>query len=119
MLLPAATRVKPVQEDFFPVDFVSATLVVLFGLSLDFRLVLLFLFLRFDHLEEWIVEELLLEMLLEVEQWHVQQIHRLIQARIDLQLLFELSGLRQTRFHAASPPRSVPSPFDEAKRDRN
>ena len=43
-----------------------------------------------DEVQKWIVEQLLLEVLLEVEQGHVEQIHRLIQAWIDLQLLAEL-----------------------------
>jgi len=38
------------------------------------------LFLGLDHLEEGVAEQLLLQVLLEVEQRHVQQIHRLVQA---------------------------------------
>jgi hypothetical protein len=38
-------------------------------------------------------------MLLEVEQRHVQQVHRLIKARIYLELLPELSGLIESGLH--------------------
>jgi hypothetical protein len=41
-------------------------------------------------------------MLLQVEQGHVQEIHRLVEARIDLQFLFELCGLTQSGFHSPS-----------------
>ena len=40
------------------------------------------------------------EMLLEVEQRHVEQVHRLVQARIDLHLLLELRALGQAGLHA-------------------
>ena len=81
----------------------------------DLAVVLFLVVLRLDHLEEGIVEELLLEMLLEIEERHVQEIHRLIQARIDLELLLELCGLGETRPHAARPG----PPFVAEKRDRN
>ena len=41
--------------------------------------------------------------MLEVEQRHVEQIHRLVQARIDLQLLLELSVLAETWLHDGAP----------------
>ena len=84
-------------------------------LRLVFVLVLVLFFLGLHHLEERIVEKLLLEVLLQVEQGHVQEIHRLIQARIDLELLFELDVLGETRLHAGCPAVAC----DEAKRDRS
>ena len=48
-----------------------------------------------DEIEKWIVQQLLLEMLLKVQQGHVQKIHRLVQARIDLQVLPHLGGLAE------------------------
>ena len=73
----------------------------------------LLVLLRLDHVEEGIVEELLLEMRLEVEQRHVQQIHRLVEAWIDLELLLELSVLGEPLPHAPFP---MLSP---AKRERS
>src|SRR5205814_8946580 len=118
VLFAPAPRVESVKENLFPVDLVAVLFFGLRGRSLDrdfsLGVVLLFIVLRLDHLGTRIVKELLLEMLLEVEQRHVQQIHRLIQARIDLKLLLELRGLRETRSHA-----TLSGPLlDAAKRDR-
>ena len=59
---------------------------------------LVVLFFRLDELEERIIQQLLLEVLLEIEQRHVQEIHRLVQAWIDLQLLPELGALDSPGF---------------------
>jgi hypothetical protein len=93
MLFAAATcRVESIEEDFLPVYLFSAFL--LFGCcffgGLGFCLLLFVFFFRFDEVEERIIEQLLLEVLLEIEQRHVKKIHRLIKARVDLQLLPKL-----------------------------
>ena len=106
VFLPATAGVEAVEEDLLPIDLTLLVLLRLrFGIGaflLDFALVLLVL-LRLDHVEEGVVEELLLEVLLEVEERHVEQIHRLIQARIDLELLLELGVLGKSLPHATSP----------------
>src|SRR6185437_5891529 len=89
-----------VQQDLLPVGLVVLLgfLLVLLGLlrQRHFRFVL-----RLEQLEERIAEQLLLEVLLQVEQRHVQQIHRLIQPRIDPQLLRQGRVLLQAGLHAA------------------
>src|SRR6185437_2861902 len=101
-LLGLTAGVEAVEQDLLPIDLVGVLLLLGGRLRLCCRLLLFFL-LGLHHLEEWIVEELLLEVLLEIEQWHVKQIHRLIQAWIDLQLLAELRALMQAGLHATSP----------------
>ena len=64
------------------------------------------LLLRFDQLEKWIAQELLLQMLLQIQQRHVQEIHRLIQARIDPQVLPQRGVLMQAGLHAAGDSRA-------------
>ena len=92
VLFAAAAGVESVEENLLPIDLVVGGLFFgrrfgrRFGLGGLF-LRLLLVFLRLDHVEEGIVEELLLEMLLKVQERHVEQVHRLIQARIDLELL--------------------------------
>src|SRR5207245_1533150 len=54
-----------------------------------------------DVADELFGEQLLLEMLLQVEQRHVQQIHRLVQAGIDAQVLAQPDVLVQAGLHAA------------------
>src|SRR5699024_5810676 len=56
----------------------------------------------------------LLEVLLEVQERHVQQVHGLVQPWIDLQLLLELGALIETGLHRAAPP----SPSDEKRARR-
>src|SRR2546428_7383667 len=89
-----------VEQDFLPIGLVVlfGFLLVLLGLlrQRDFGLLL-----RLDQLEERITEQFLLQVLLQVEQRHVQQIHRLIQARIDPQLLRQRRVLLQAGLHAA------------------
>ena len=99
VLLAAPARVEAVEQDLLPVDLVLAA----FSSSL-LRLGLLAVSSsaprrprprppRLHQVEERVVQELLLQVLLEVEQRHVQQIHRLIEAWIDLELLPELRAL--------------------------
>ena len=52
------------------------------------------------EIEERVVQHLLLYVLLQVHQGHVQEIHRLIQAWIDLHLLLELRPLVESCPHA-------------------
>src|SRR5205814_1764977 len=89
-----------VQEDLLPVG-----LVVLLGLLLVLLGLLSQRYFRFllslDELEERIAEQLLLEVLLEIEQRHVQQVHRLVQTRIDPQLLRQRRVLLEAGLHAA------------------
>ena len=54
-------------------------------------------------LEERIREQLLLQVLLQVEQRHVQHVHRLVQARIDLELLPKTQALVQPSLHPVGP----------------
>ena len=121
VLLPAAAGVEPVEQNLLPVDLVAVRLSLLpAARRLRSRLLLLLvLVLRLDHVEERIVEQLLLEVLLEVQQRHVEQIHRLVQAWIDLELLLELRALGETRLHEASLPlRSAREPGAQARRQR-
>jgi hypothetical protein len=85
-LLSGTAHAESVEEDLLPIG-----LVVLLGLLLvrldglvDFRLL---------HLEKRVRLEFGLQVLLEVEQRHIQQIHRLVQARVHAQLLAELCRL--------------------------
>src|SRR5207237_4632560 len=55
----------------------------------------------------------LIEMLQEVQERQVEQVHRLIQAWIDLEFLLELGALLETSFHCTSPP---PLPFSSSRR---
>src|SRR5205814_1831413 len=63
-------------------------------------------FLGLDELQERVAEQLLFEMLLQVEQRHVEQVHRLEQPRIDPQVLAQADVLVQAGLHAACPRRS-------------
>src|SRR5204863_5830018 len=94
------------EQDVFPIGPVLG-----FGLFLGLVVLLLGcrgldLFLGLDHLEERVAEQLLLEVLLEVEQRHVQQIHRLVQAWIDPQILAQANVLMQAGLHAAGDSRA-------------
>src|SRR6185503_800527 len=104
VLFAAAAGIESVEQDLFPVDLVVALL--LFLLSFDFWAVLLLVLflLEIDHLEEGVVQQLLLQMLLEVQERHVKQVHRLVKAWIDLQFLLELRALLETSFHCTSLP---------------
>ena len=87
-LLPA--DVEAVEEDLLPIHFVvllDLFLLLLGGLLGDF------LFLRLLELQERVVEELGLQVLLQVEHRHVQHVHRLVEARIDAELLAKPAGL--------------------------
>ena len=103
-----------VEEDALPVGLVLGLRFLLGLVLLLFRRGRLDFFLRLDELEERIAQELLFQMLLQVEQRHVEQIHRLIQARIDLELLPELRRLVETRLHEAAT-----SPLSREKRSRS
>ena len=88
------------QQDVLPVGpvlrlcFLLGLLLLLGGGRLDFLF-------RLHHLEERIAQQLLLQVLLQIEQRHVEQIHRLIQARIDAQVLPHADVLMQAGLHAA------------------
>ena len=106
MLLATSSRVEAVEQDLLPVDL-ALLLLLCFGflrrlLGGDVALLLVFL-VRLDHVEERVVEQFLLQVLLEVEEGHVEQIHRLVEARIDLELLLELRVLAEAGSHAPSP----------------
>src|SRR5207302_542661 len=87
-----------VEQDLFPVGLVVGLglLFVFLGLLRQryFRLLL-----RLDQLEERVPEQLLLQVLLEIEQWHVQQVHGLVQPRVDAELLRESGVLLQAGLH--------------------
>jgi hypothetical protein len=55
---------------------------------------------RLLQLEEGVVQQLLLNVLLKVEQRHVEKIHRLVEARVDLHLLPELRTLVESGSNA-------------------
>ena len=95
-----------VEEDALPVGLVLGLRFLLGLVLLLFRSGRLDFFLRLDELEERIAQELLFQMLLQVEQRHVEQIHRLIQARIDPQVLPERGVLMQAGLHAAGESRA-------------
>jgi hypothetical protein len=97
VLLAAAAGLEAVEEDLLPVDLVVFLLAVLF-----LRLLHALLDVAFHEVEEGVVEQLLLEVLLEVEERHVQEIHRLVEARVDLHLLLERRSLIETGLHTAS-----------------
>ena len=102
----AARRVEAIEQDFLPVDLARA---LVFGFCLRGLcglafLLLLLVFLGLDKVEERVVEKLLLQVLLQIEQWHVEKIHRLVQARIDLQLLPQLGRLIQAGLQEAATP---------------
>ena len=111
MLLALTARFEAVEQHRFPVDLVIARLLRLrldrrLGLGEILRLRdlvgvgrLVFFILGLDKIEEGICQKLLLEMLLQVEQRHVQQIHRLVQAWIDFELLTESGTLLETWPH--------------------
>ena len=102
VLLALATGLEAVEEDLFPVDLVLGLRLLGFvSRRLSFGCLLILFLFRLDHLQERIRLQLLLQVLLEVEQGHVQQIHRLIQARIDLELLPDLRALTQSSFHCS------------------
>ncbi len=86
VLLAATTSgVEAIEEDLLPIDL-TGSLVLGFRLRRLFGLALLLLLLifRLDKVEKRIVQKLLLEMLLQVQQGHIEQIHRLVEAWIDL-----------------------------------
>jgi hypothetical protein len=92
-----AAGLEAVQEDLLPVDLV---LVLLGFLRLLLRRRLFFRDRGLLEVEERIVEKLLLDVLLQVEQGHVEKIHRLVQAWIDLHLLLQLCSLVQPCLYA-------------------
>ncbi len=90
-----------VEQDVLPVRLVLVRLLLLRLLVCRGGRVLFFLGL--DQLEERVGQELLLQVLLQVEQRHVEQVHRLIKPRIDPQLLaHRLVLLHAAALHAAS-----------------
>ena len=95
VLLPWAPGVESVQQDLVPVDLVVLFVAgVLFGIDLEFVVGV-----GLGELEEGILRQLLLKAGLKVQQRHVQQIHRLVKARIDPQLLPKVGPLVQARPH--------------------
>gem|GEM_PF-5254537 len=92
----APAGVKPVQQDLFPVDLVLVLLLT--SLLVDAHI---FLDVGFAHLQEGILRELLLQMGLEIQEGHVEQLHRLIEARVDLHLLSEFRALIEPVAEAA------------------
>ena len=92
-----------VEQDVLPVGLVVARLLLL-GLLLLLLLLgrgRLHLFFRLHHFEERIAQQLLLQVLLQIEQRHIEQIHRLVEARVDPQVLAERRVLMQAGLHAA------------------
>ncbi len=98
-LLARAADLESVEEDLLPVHllFLFLLLLLLVGILL-FRGLLF----RLQELEERIREQLLLEVLLEIHHRHVQHVHRLVQPRIDPQLLAHAGVLGETGLHATA-----------------
>src|SRR5207302_434402 len=92
-----------VEQDVLPIGLVVAVLLLLRLRLLRCRRLLLF---RLDQLEKRVAEQLLFEVLLQVQQRHVQQIHRLVQPGIDPQVLPQGGVLVQPGLHAACPRRA-------------
>ncbi len=117
MLFAAASRgVESIEENLFPIYLAGA---LILGLGLNrlrlFALLRLLFFLLFlDKIEKRVVQKLLLQVLLKVEEGHVEQIHRLVEAWIDLELLSELSRLIESRLH-----QTVTSSSSRANRSRS
>src|ERR1019366_5740833 len=110
LLAHAARRLEPVEQDLLPVCLGVRVRVGFlhrdFGrrLQLRFRLLVgprLFLVVL-EHVEERIRKQFLLQVLLQVEQRHVQHVHRLIEARIDLELLPKAKALAEPSLHPAA-----------------
>ena len=73
----AVARIETVEQDLLPVDLLLLFLRLLLGLGLVGELLF-----RLGHLEEGILHEFLFEVLFELEEGQVEEIHRLVQARI-------------------------------------
>ena len=93
----APTGIEAVEEDLLPVDLVFVVrlrrLLLEFDLLLDVRL---------GELEERILRHLGLEVLLEIQEGHVQQLHGLVETRIDPHLLLHLLPLEEAGADAAA-----------------
>src|SRR3989454_9231027 len=74
-----------VEQELLPVGLVVARLLLLLGRVPVLRELHLALLVGLLQLEERVAQELLLEMLLQVEQRHVQEVHRLVEAGVDTQ----------------------------------
>ena len=99
VLLPCAADLEAVEQDFLPVHLLLFFLLLLLLLRV---LLLRRLVLGLEELEERVGEELLLEMLLEIHHGHVQHVHRLVEPRIDTELLPKAGVLRQPCSHATA-----------------
>ena len=104
-LLLGPADVEPVEEDFLPIDFVFLVFRFFFLLGRGLLLLLLFL-LRLQKLEEWIHQQLLLQVLLQIHHRHVEHVHGLIEPGIDSELLPEPGVLRKTGPHGVASIRS-------------
>ncbi len=98
-LLPGAADLEAVEEDLLPVHLLFLLLLLLLLLRV---LLLRRLLLGLEQLEEGIGQQLLLQVLLQVHHGHVQHVHRLVEPRIDPQLLAETRVLGETGLHATA-----------------
>jgi hypothetical protein len=90
VLLAGAAHLEAVEEDLLPIHLLLFLLLLLLLLGV---LLLGRLLLRLEQLEEGIGQQLLLEVLLQIHHRHVEHVHRLVQARIDPELLPETGVL--------------------------
>ena len=98
-----AAGAETVEEDVFPIDFFP---VFRFRLLLFLLSYVRLIFVGLLQFEEGVDEQLFLKVLLQLQQGHIEEIHRLIQARIHPQFLLEHRALLHRDLHAAVPKRS-------------
>ncbi len=99
--VPPVAVVEAGEEDVLPVGLLAVGGLRAPRVLLGQRRRRLLLFLGLEQLEERIRHQLLLQVLLQVEQRHVQQVHRLVEAWIDPQVLPQDGVLAEAGLHAA------------------
>ena len=99
---PGPADIEAVQEDFVPVHLVLG---LLLPLLVDLEVLVV---VGFRKLEEGVLGELLLHPGLQLEERHVDQVHRLVEARIGLRLLAGPGTLVEAGSDAAAHGRIIP-----------
>ena len=101
VLGPGAADIEAVEQHLLPVHLLILLLLFLFlflvgGRRLGGELVV------FHQFQERVDQQLLLEVLLQLHHRHVQHVHRLVQARIDPEVLPQADVLPQSELHATA-----------------